>query len=114
MKSIEVHNAFVFLVEESFVILYWVGVSSLIHLTSLEKEIWFCLTCIAASAIGMFWTRATRPTKIVEIPSGRDLVDRMHSARPGIFQVRVKEERGVTVTPMRKFVPRRHRSRSAL
>ena len=71
MKILKVHDAFVFFIEETFVIFYWIGLWSLLHLTDLPKQMWFCFLCLAFAAFGMFFVRVARPQVVVSIPTSR-------------------------------------------
>jgi hypothetical protein len=71
MKYLKIHDAFVFFIEETFVIFYWIGIWSLLHLTNLPKQLWFCFLCLVFSAFGMFFIRVSRPQVVVSVPSSR-------------------------------------------
>ena len=51
-------SAFEFLLRETFVILYWLGLWSLFTMTSLLDRVWFNMFCLLAGAFGVFLMKA--------------------------------------------------------
>ena len=58
-------QAFGALCQETCVILYWLGLWSLINLTSLVRSIPFCLFCLIGGGLGIFIVNAFAPALIL-------------------------------------------------
>lgn len=58
-------QAFGFLCEETCIILYWLGLWSLLNLTPLLNSVAFNLFCLFAGAMGLFVVKAFTPALIL-------------------------------------------------
>lgn len=58
-------QAFGFLCEETCVILYWLGLWSLLNMTPLIKSVGFNFFCLIAGALGLFIVKAFTPALIL-------------------------------------------------
>ena len=58
-------QAFGFLCEETCVILYWLGLWSLLNMTPLLESVGFCFFCLVAGAGGLFIVKAFTPALIL-------------------------------------------------
>ena len=58
-------QAFGFLCEETCIILYWLGLWSLLNMTPLLQSIPFCVFCLLAGAGGLFIVKAFTPALIL-------------------------------------------------
>ena len=65
MPRFRIIEAFGFLCEETCVILYWMGLWSLLQLTPLLQNIPFCIFCLVAGAGGLFIVKAVAPALIL-------------------------------------------------
>ena len=64
-------SALEFLLRETFVILYWLGLWSLFTMTSLLDSVWFNMFCLLAGALGVFLMKAIEKPFILLEPRVR-------------------------------------------
>ena len=63
---VRIIQAFGFLLEETCVILYWLGLWSLLNLTPLLDSVIFDFLCVVGGAIGLFVVKAFAPVLIMQ------------------------------------------------
>lgn len=83
--QLQLKRAFAFLLEETFVVFYWLGIQSILMVTPLAVPKWFSVMCIIGGGCGLFFVKACEPQVIFAV------IDDMTSRQSRrIYQMGVK------------------------
>lgn len=84
-------QAFGSLCQETCVILYWLGLWSLINLTFLVRNIPFCIFCLLGGGIGIFVVNAFAPALILRSIEESSIIGNNYIPSPRKFTNSMKE-----------------------
>lgn len=65
--ELKLQNAIYYIMQETFVILYWLGLWSLIQLSHLSHTVWFSVGCLLLGLFGLIIVKTVSPVLIFDV-----------------------------------------------